>query len=1130
MAQTLLPLKLTPPPARSGVLLRPDLQSLLSEVRLHPLTLLIAPAGYGKTTLLSQWIQELTRTGAAVSWLSLDNSERDPALFLAYIIRAFQGMFPDIGTDAWRILHSAANLERDWPLVAGSLCGDLQRKVQTSTFLILDDLHQVSDSAVIGQVLGYLVRAAPLALHIVMSSRRVPTFAPLSRFRAEGRLVEVLQRDLHLASNEVRQILAMQDVELSDSDLALLLERTEGWALSVQLAARALAGQPFERRSAFVTQLGGSQEQLISYLSTEVLSDLPPDLLEFLRMAAIPAYFSGPLLTEVLQREEIDYLLKRAQALGLPLVPIDEHGDRLHFHPLWRELLLRGLPEIVDQDTLQVLHRRFGRFFESHGDLEAALDHYVSAGDTVNLARALRERGWPLLRSPRRDAMRRWLEQIPIAALEADPNLLHMWGASQVSAEPQSAMLDIERASELYRQGGQFEQELSSLADLATLLTWQVNSSKLSAVCVRAIRAANHVNDTWSRGATLVCVVTMLAVKGRQMAALRVARQASAKPLNPTWRWLLAMSVAEMSCQLGRPIEALTTIDEALQLPQLDHDDRLRQSLLSLRGVALFEQGQIAEGMQLTNQAHQHLSDYYRGGIAGFSAARLAQLLMFQGRVDEATTAIAQARTAFHDLGASAPLVHLQALEVYGQMLRGQTSNACAMVGSVLRRLREYDNSAADVRMWLLLALVLGEGGETARALDLAHETAGLMQSRGYRLFLASAWLYGAYLAGKTGDTERHYDLLSAGWNLVANDNYRYLPMLSPTVICDVALAALREGLTPQAVGHVLRRQAPEQAVELLLELIADPSAKLRANATRILGDLGAATAYSALRQLVKDRDTSVRQAAEDALSRLVYRPPYSLRIRTLGGFTIWRGDQEIRDRDWRSSKARQIFQLLLTERGRNVPREQILETLWPEMEPDMGSNNLRVTLNRLSKALEPERPDGAPPTYTSQQGETFTFNLNSDHWLDASEFDKLVAEGQRADHAGQRQVAIAAFRRAIQLYNGPYLPDSLYEDWTVIERERLAMLFSDAAIRLGSLLLDEGQAHEAIGMGWRVLEADQTNEAAYRLLMRAHAYLGERSTALRLYARCVHVLKQELGVEPMVETEALYQTLRDIR
>jgi LuxR family transcriptional regulator, maltose regulon positive regulatory protein len=1128
--QPLLPLKLTPPPLRDGVLLRPDLQALLPEIRLHPLTLVVAPAGYGKTTLLSQWAQDLNRTGAAVCWLTLDSSERAPSLFLAYLIRAFQMVFPTIGADAWRVLQSAANIERDWPLVAGALCSDLQRSVVTATFLVLDDLHLAVESAVIGQILGYVLRAAPLTLHIIMASRRAPMFAPLARLRAEGRLLELSQRDLHLSPDEARQVLAAQAVELTDQELALLLARTEGWALSVQLAARALADQSPERRGDFLRTLGGGQEQILSYLASEVLSDLSPEVIDFLRLAALPVYFDAALLTDVLQRDDVSYLLHRAQGLGLPIQPLDEHGDRLRFHPLWRELLLRGIPELLDQETLAALHRRFGQALEARGDLEAALDHYASAGAADYLARALREHAWPLLQSPRRDTIRRWLEQLPAGERENDADLLYIWGMSQIASEPAQAIAAIERAADLYRQNERFDRELRALADLAALLFWQVGADRFVAICVRAVSTANHVRDAWSRGATLVCVTAMLYTKGRYATALRIARRAAAQPLSPAWRWLRAMIVSAIDNQLGRPVEALAAIESALELSQVDQDDRLRQNLLRQRAIALYDLGHTTEALALALDAHVHLGDYYHDGVAGFSAAQLALLLALQGRVDEATTYVAQARAAFHAMGALAPLVGLQAIEIYGQLVRGQDARARIAVGSVLRRLREAGDPAPDLRLWLLLVLVLGESGQHDRALALAQETAQQMQREGYRLVLAVTQLYGAYLAGLRGDAVTRRALLHAGWELVDADELSYLPILPVLALRDVVLAALSEGLATEAVGRILRRQLPEYATEMLQGLLGAPTPAVRTCAVRLLGDLGAAEAYPALRALLKDRSAAVRQAAEDALVRLVYRPPYTLRIRTLGSFGLWRGDQEVRDRDWRSSKARQLFQLLLTERGRALPRDRVLDALWPEMEPEAAANNLRVTVNRLTKALEPDRPDGAPPTYVLQQGDTYSFNVNSEHQLDTVDFASAVGEGQRAEQRGQRQSAVAAFRKAIGLYGGPYLPDNMYEDWTVVERERLAMLFNDAALRLGTLLLDEGMAHEVIGLAWRVLENDPAHEDAYRLLMRAHATLGERSTALRLYARCVTVLREELGVEPLPETTALYNALREMR
>jgi DNA-binding SARP family transcriptional activator len=705
-----------------------------------------------------------------------------------------------------------------------------------------------------------------------------------------------------------------------------------------------------------------------------------------------------------------------------------------------------------------------------------------------------------------------------------------MWGYSQSATNPEQAVGAIERAADRYRQDDQPERELRALADLAALLYLQGKSSNFVATCVRAVRAANRVRDAWSRGAALVAAAAMLSTKGRTVAALRVARQAAGQPLSPAWHWLMAMIVSSINNQLGMPADSLTTIDETLQLPKVDHDDRLRQNLLRHRAMALYELGQTTEALALAFDTYRHLGDYYRDGSAGLSARQLALLLALQGRVDEATTYVAQARAAFHDMGALAPLASLQAIELYLGLLRGQAARACGSVGSVLRRLDEAENTAPDLRLRLLLALVLGEGGEHQRALELAQETAAQMRARGYRLFLASAQLYAAHMAGLCGETAVRHQALLAGWNLFAADDQRFLPMLPPAALRDVVSAGLREQIAPEAVRCVLHRQIPEQALDLLRDLMDIPDPAGRANVARLLGDTGSAGAYPALKLLAKDKSAAVRQATEEALSRLVYRPPYTLRIRTLGGFGIWRGDHEVRDRDWRSSKARQLFQLLLTERGRSLPRDRVLEALWPDLEPDAAANNLRVTLNRLGKAVEPERPDGAPPAYIVQQGDTYAFNTASDYQLDTADFAEAVAEGQRAARRGQRAAGIAAFRKAIQLYSGPYLPDNMYEDWTVVERERLAMLFNDAAIRLGTFLLDEGLAHEAIGLGWRVLENDRAHEDAYRLLMRAHASLGERSTALRLYTRCAAMLQEDLGVEPLPETTTLYNALREMR
>jgi len=296
----LLPLKITPPPVRSDEMLRPDLQALLAEVRLLPATVVVAPAGYGKTTLLAQWADQLIQTGAQVAWLGLEATDQEPALLLAYLIGAIRRVIPSLGDQASRILQSISSLDRNWPLVAGALLSDIQRELQSLTVLILDDVHLVADGPITADLLGYLLRAAPPHLHIVMASRRPLTFAPLPRLRAEGTLLEVGANDLLLRRHEVVELLQRAGLTLSD------------------------------------------QHDLFEYLASEVLSELPEPLVDRLICAALLGQVNPALLDEALNVRDSAQLIEQAIAFGLPIT-VDSgstNGERVfRFHPLWQRLL-----------------------------------------------------------------------------------------------------------------------------------------------------------------------------------------------------------------------------------------------------------------------------------------------------------------------------------------------------------------------------------------------------------------------------------------------------------------------------------------------------------------------------------------------------------------------------------------------------------------------------------------------------------------------------------------------------------------------------------------------------------------------------------------------------------------------
>ena len=256
----------------------------------------------------------------------------------------------------------------------------------------------------------------------------------------------------------------------------------------------------------------------------------------------------------------------------------------------------------------------------------------------------------------------------------------------------------------------------------------------------------------------------------------------------------------------------------------------------------------------------------------------------------------------------------------------------------------------------------------------------------------------------------------------------------------------------------------------------------------------------------------STGEAATPAAPRTV--PAGRLRIRTMGGFRI----EGTGPASWRRGKARELLHLFITRRGEWLPKVQIIDTLWPELGPEIADGTFRVALNALNKVLEPDRPSGQNPRYIVKQGGTYRIDEAS-VWIDVAEAERLLDSARSADLA----TAVNLYRKGLELMPGPFLAEFPgHGSWCDRERERLEARFTDAALRLVRLLLADGQAEEAVGWAERLVARDPCAEEGYRQLMEARLALGDRSQALKAYDRCAAALEAELGVEPMPETRAL--------
>lgn len=264
--------------------------------------------------------------------------------------------------------------------------------------------------------------------------------------------------------------------------------------------------------------------------------------------------------------------------------------------------------------------------------------------------------------------------------------------------------------------------------------------------------------------------------------------------------------------------------------------------------------------------------------------------------------------------------------------------------------------------------------------------------------------------------------------------------------------------------------------------------------------------------------------AIEDQIAALrTWRDRVTLRVQTLGNFQLWRDDQAIGSKEWGRDVSQQLFQFLVTNRHRHaLHKEQIIDRIW--VDGKTGQQNFKVAHHGVTKVLEPDRKSRTESQYIIRQGATYQLRFDN-IWIDVEALDKFIALGNQA-LLDDSALAQEAYREAIDLYQGVYLPNRLYEDWSSEERERIQLIALGAIISLSELLVKDNPM-ESIRLTQQALQIDSTWEDAYRIQMEAYFVKGNRPMAIKTYQQCQKVLDQEFGIEPLPETQQMYRKIR---
>jgi LuxR family maltose regulon positive regulatory protein len=575
MSAPILATKLYIPLPRPKAVSRPRLIARLNEGLVGKLTLISAPAGFGKTTLVSEWVSGCDQK---IAWLSLDEGDNDPTSFLTYLVAALQTIAPNIGKGVLAILQSPQ------PPPIESILTALLNEITTFTdnfVLVLDDYH-VLDAKLVDNVLAFLLGHLPPYMHLVIATREDPHL-PLARLRARGQLTELRAADLRFTPAEAADFLnQVMGLNLSAEDIAALETRTEGWIAGLQLAAISMQGH--QDYTSFIQSFTGSHHFVLDYLIEEVLHQQPEDVQTFLLRTSILDRICGPLCDAVLGspsasgQETLEYL----ERANLFIVPLDDERRWYRYHHLFAELLRQrlGKPKEFAEFNL-----RASQWHEENGDLGAAFHHAIAAGDFVRAA-GLAEAAWQgMEESFQTAAWLGWVKKLPEDVIRVRPVLCTMLGQAFANAgkpEPSELRLqDAERCLDDSAIANEAQlKTLPAMIALARAYNAQVQGDPTATVKYAELALQLIPEDDFIRRAMAISTLEVTNwASGNLESAIRGIgdwMESMTQLGNYVYVVASAYAVAELLEGLGRLSEAERTYQDALQLaaqhgPEAEH-------------------------------------------------------------------------------------------------------------------------------------------------------------------------------------------------------------------------------------------------------------------------------------------------------------------------------------------------------------------------------------------------------------------------------------------------------------------------------------------------------------------------------------------------------------------------------
>lgn len=820
MSTVLLKTKLYVPPARPELVPRPHLIARLNDGLNCKLILVAAPAGYGKTTLVSGWARGC---GQPVAWLSLDERDNEPTRFLTYLIAALQTIEANLGQDVLAAVQSSQSASiADWlPVLVNQL-----DNIATPFVLVLDDYHLITTPA-IQQALAFLLEHQPAQLHLVLATRKDPPL-PLPRLRSRGQLLELRQADLRFTLEETSSFLQrVTGTELSSEDVSALVTRTEGWIAGLQMAALSLRER--EDVACLISTFGGSHEYIVDYFAAEVLAQQPEPIKNFLLQTSVLDRLCGSLCDAVTGQTGGQHTLEQLQRANLFVVPLDSEHAWYRYHHLFRDLLRKQL-QLEQPDSAPELQRRASQWCEDHQLFDEAIEQALAAHDEQRLARLLDDHAEEFFSRGEYVTVLRWIAALPDELRRARPAL------GILQAIMLSAVGKLREAERVLREVDE------ALADLDETIPHQ--RERLSQAAAAHALVATYQDDP-------------------HITLLHARRALDFTPGDTGWRSSVLLARSNAHFLIGDVPACLADLEAALDIATAQHDHMLALFEMAKLAQTSWTHGQLMRAVQVCQTALHYIDqhDLARTTMINQVLITWGAILCERNELDRAGEHIlrglelsrtrqdvldqllayrtlARLRLAQRDLPAAAE--HLQQAEALSQSYHIPLQHLSTLIGVKAQLLiRQGQLAEANTELhWLdveaeptipfayygrvyvslaQLRLMQGDLPAAEQALD---RVSGFAQTSGQRRWVISAHILRALLYQTRRDLPQALNALEEAMNLCEPAGFIQEFLDEGEPMRALLHEAVRRHVKPEFAQRMLQRFSTDRAAEKPIGLV----------------------------------------------------------------------------------------------------------------------------------------------------------------------------------------------------------------------------------------------------------------------------------------------------------------------